>query len=394
MMSQISQVSYVHTAKYTTSSAELLADLVLGCNPFGLSKAYFINSGSEAMDAAMKMARQYHYERGDLQRKCWVSRRQAYHGNTIGAMSVSSNLPRLGPYKNAMLLPDVSFVSAPYAYRGQRESESEEDYATRLVEEVDLEFQKVGPENVIAFIGETMGGATAACIVAPKGYFEGIRELCTKYGILLILDEVMCGSGRTGSYFAFEQEANAIPDIVTVGKGLGGGYAPIAGIYIHDRIIEALRQGTGAYNHGHTYQAHPVSCAAALATQRIIRRDNLVSQCAAKGEILKCFLERQLSHKTYIGDIRGRGLFWGLEFVQDKASKKPFNPSVQFGNRVAEACHQRGLDVYPGQGTVDGLVGDHVILAPPLIITNEEIETMVGILVDAYCSVEAEMDGV
>lgn len=384
IIAQVSQVSYVHTGAYTTDSAEDLANLLVGEKPHGLSKAYFVGSGSEAMDAAMKLARQYCVESGQEGRVRFVARRQAYHGNTIGAMSVGSNVARKTPYEGSLMLERTSWVSPAYAYRGMLEEETEEGYAKRLVEELDAEFQRVGPETVIAFIAETVGGATAGCITPPKRYFEGVRRVCDKYGILLILDEVMCGSGRCGVLFAFEAEGDVRPDIVTVGKGIGGGYAPIAGVLVQEKIIETLKKGTASFNHGHTYQAHPVSCAAALAVQKVVQRDGLVARCATKGKLLEDRLEQEFGSLEHVGNIRGRGLFWGIEFVEDKKTKRPFAPEVKFGVRVQEKAMDLGLAVYPGSGTVDGRVGDHVIIAPPLTITGEEIETLITLLRKAY----------
>lgn len=384
ILDQVSQVSYVHTGAYTTSSAEDLASFLLDGNPFGLSKAYFVGSGSEAMDAAMKLARQYHVENGQPQRTRFVARKQAYHGNTIGAMSVSSNMPRRAPYEGALMLSNVSFVSAAYAYHGQIPDESEDAYAHHLIEELEGEFKAVGPENVIAFIAETVGGATAGCITPPRGYFEGVRRVCSKYGILLILDEVMCGSGRTGTYFAFEQEGDVRPDIVTVGKGIGGGYAPIAGALVHEDVVEVLRKGTASFNHGHTYQAHPVTCAAALAVQKVVRDENIVAKCAETGQYLEKRLREVFGDATHVGEIRGRGLFWALEFVDDRKTKTTFKPELKFGIRVQEAAMELGLAVYPGSGTVDGKVGDHIILSPPLNITKEEVDLVVELLKQAY----------
>ncbi|RFU80301.1 ornithine aminotransferase [Trichoderma arundinaceum] len=392
IMRQYSEVAYVHTMAYTTSSAEELAnELTELSRPFGLTKAYFVCSGSEAMDAAMKLARQYHFENGQPQRKRFVSRRQAYHGNTIGAMSVSSNLPRKIPYDGALLLENVSFVSPAYAYHGQLDTETEEQYASRLVQELDDEFQRLGPETVIGFVAETVGGATAACITPPKGYFEGVRKVCDRYGILLILDEIMCGSGRTGTFFAFEQDGDIRPDLLTLGKGLGGGYAPIAGVLVGQKVVDVLRRGTASFVHGHTYQAHPVSCAAGLAVHRVMKRDNLVAKCFEKGALLEKRLRAAFADAKYVGEIRGRGLFLGVEYVQDKASKRPFKPEVKFGKRVHEAAHRRGLAVYPGSGTIDGVNGDHSILAPPLTITEEELEELVKLYKEAYDSVERDL---
>ncbi|KAM0347281.1 hypothetical protein ACHAPU_004800 [Fusarium lateritium] len=389
MIEQISKVSYVHTITYTTDSAEDLANYLLEGEPFDLTRAYLVGSGSEAMDSAMKLARQYHVENGQPQRTRFVSRRQAYHGNTIGAMSVSSNLARRVPYENAILLDNVSYVSPAYEYRVRKDNETEGEYAQRLVDELEAEFQAVGPENIIAFIAETVGGATAGCITPPAGYFEGVGKVCRKYGILLILDEVMCGVGRCGTFFAFEKDGDVHPDIVTTGKGLGGGYVPIAAVLVHRRIIDTLKKGTASFNHGHTYQAHPVSCAAALAIQKIIRRDDLVTRCVSLGDRLHKSLIQTFQELEFVGNIRGRGLFWGIEFVQDKKTKTPFDSKIRFGVRVQERAFELGLAIYPGTGTADGHKGDHIILSPPLTITEEEMDTMIGLLKQAYDDVAA-----
>ncbi|KAI9155547.1 aminotransferase [Paramyrothecium foliicola] len=381
---QMSKVSYVHTLTYTTDSAEQLANRLLKDRPYGLTKAYLVGSGSEATDSAMKLVRQYHVENGQPQRKHFVARRQAYHGNTIGAMSVSHNVARKAPYEGALLLENVSFVSPAYAYRGQKDTESEEAYAERLAEELDAEFRRVGPQKVAAFFAETVGGATAGCITPPKGYFEKVRRVCDKYGILLVLDEVMCGSGRTGTYFAFEQEGNVRPDVVTMGKGVGGGYAPIACVLIEEKMVEVLRRGTGSFNHGHTYQAHAVGCAAALAVLDVIRREDLVSVCAARGALLEKELKHSFGDVAHVGEIRGRGLFWALEFVRDRATKHPFEPKLAFGARVQEKAFELGLAVYPGKGTADGFLGDHVLISPPLTISEEQVVELVKVLRRAY----------
>ena len=392
MIEQSRKVSYVHTLAYTTPAAEGLAYLLLEGNPFNFSKAYFVGSGSEATDAAIKLARQYFFERGQTQRTKFVSRQQAYHGNTVAAMSLSSNMARRVPYENAIMLPEVSFVSAANAYRGQWIGETEHQYAMRLVAELDQHFQTLGPDTVAAFVAETVGGATAGCITAPKGYFSGVRQLCDKYGILLILDEVMCGSGRTGTYFAFEQEGyNVVPDILTIGKGLGGGYAPIAGILIADNIVESLRRGSASFNHGHTYQAHPMSCAVALAVQQVIRDKDLVRSCAAKGRVLEELLRKAFAHHEHVGEIRGRGLFWGIEFVEDRTTKKPFDSGLDIGPRIQQKAFDLGLAVYPGHGTADGWTGDHVLLAPPLIIEINELMTLVTLLKEAVIAVFSEV---
>jgi adenosylmethionine-8-amino-7-oxononanoate aminotransferase len=392
MVEQSRKVSYVHTLAYTTSAAEDLADLLLEGNPFGFSKAYFVGSGSEATDSAIKLARQYFFEKGQTQRTKFVSRQQAYHGNTVAAMSLSSNMARRVPYENAITLPGVSFVSAANAYRGQLDGETEDQYATGLVDELDQHFQSLGSDTVAAFVAETVVGATAGCLTAPRGYFSGVRRLCDKYGILLILDEVMCGTGRTGTYFAFEQEGkDVVPDIVTIGKGLGGGYAPIAGIMIRKGIVDSLRRGSASFNHGHTYQAHPMSCAVALAVQKVIRDEDLVKSCAAKGRVLESMLHEAFAHHEYVGEIRGRGLFWGIEFVADRGTKKPFASSLDVGPKIQQKAFDLGLAVYPGRGTVDGWVGDHILLAPPLVIELDELISLVNILKEAVATVFSEI---
>ncbi|RSL84653.1 hypothetical protein CEP51_003782 [Fusarium floridanum] len=393
IVEQAAKVSYVHTMAYTTDSSENLADFLLEGNPFDLTRAYLIGSGSEAMDSAMKLARQYHVENGQPQRTRFVSRRQAYHGNTIGAMSVGSNLARKAPYEGALLLDNVSYVSPAYGYRGQKDDETEDEYANRLVTELDNHFREIGPDKIIAFIAETVGGATAGCITPPAGYFEGVRKVCDKYGILLILDEIMCGSGRTGTYFAFEQDGDVRPDLVTIGKGLGGGYAPIAATLVHRQIVETLKKGTASFNHGHTYQAHPLSCAAALAVQKIVRDENLVFRCAELGSRLHKTLVEVFGPLDFVGNIRGRGLFWGIEFVEDKKTKNPFDSKLRFGVQVQEMAFQLGLAVYPGTGTADGYVGDHIIVSPPLTITEEEIDIMIDLLKKAYDKVAASVRG-
>lgn len=386
---QMQAVSYVHTGAYTTTAAEELASVILDGNPHGLEKAFFVSSGSEAMDAAMKLARQFFYERGHAERRNFVARRQGYHGATVGAMSLSSNLPRKVPYE-PLLLKNVSHVSPAYAYQYRLADESEEQYVVRLAEELDGEFQRLGPETVVAFVAEPIVGATSGCVPAPPGYFGSVREICDRYGILLILDEVMCGMGRSGSFFAFEQEG-VVPDVMTIGKGLGGGYAPIAGVLVSQKVVNGLRDGTGMFNHGHTYQAHPLSCASALAVQKIIKRDNLVERCASMGHLLERELRMALEGKEYVGDIRGRGLFWGIEFVQDKDCKRSFEPKVEFGYRVQRKAFELGVAIYPGATTVDGVKGDHVLIAPPYTVTEADVRHIVRVVKEAYEAVEREI---
>ncbi len=390
---QMHKVSYVHTGAYTTSAAEDLANVILEHGQqYGLEKAFFCSSGSEAMDAALKLARQYFYEMPDAigrGRKNFVARKQGYHGVTIGAMSVSSNLPRKVPFE-PLLLPNVSHVSPAYAYQYQRTDETDAEYVARLAKELDDECHRLGPDTVIAFVAEPVVGATTGCVTAPAGYFKAVREVCDKYGILLILDEVMCGMGRTGTQFAFEQEG-VVPDIMTVGKGLGGGYAPIAGVVVSKRVVDVLRDGTGMFNHGQTYQAHPLSCATALAVQKIIQREDLVARCKTMGDILEKLLGKAFNNE--ISKYIGRGLFWGIEFVANKRTREPFPPSVEFGLRVQKKAFELGVAIYPGVATVDGVRGDNVLLAPPYTVGEHDLRRIVEVVEIAYAEVESEVEG-
>ncbi|KAM0201587.1 hypothetical protein ACHAQI_011164 [Fusarium lateritium] len=383
---QARKVSYVHTQSYTTAPAEELADILLQGNPYGLEKAFFVGSGSEAVESALKLARQYHYEKGDLDRVHIVSRRQCYHGNTMATMSISTNIARRAPYQG-FLYPNVSHVSPAFAYHYKDKSETESQYSDRLLVELEEEFLRIGPKNVAAFIAETVVGATSGCVAAPSGYFKGVRTLCDKYGIIMILDEIMCGVGRTGTFFAFEQEG-VVPDIITIAKGLGGGYAAIAGVLIQKRVIDVLRQGSAAFNHGHTYQAHPISCAAALAVQKIIQREGLVERCSKMGLVLERLLRSELGECSSVGDIRGRSLFWAVEFVKDRASKESFDPSAKFGLLVQQLAFEKGVALYPGGATVDGVRGDHILLAPPFTATEEQLRTICRVLKEAVVQAE------
>ncbi|CEJ80148.1 hypothetical protein VHEMI00352 [[Torrubiella] hemipterigena] len=388
MYEQSKKVSYVHTQSYVTSSAQELADFLLEGNPYGLEKAFFVGSGSEAVESAMKLAKQHFYELGETQRVHFVSRRQAYHGNSMGSMSITSHLLRKRPY-NDYGHQHVSHVTPAFAYRYMKDGETESQFSQRLVQELEDEFLRVGPEKVIAFVAETIGGALPGCVAPPAGYFQGVRRVCDKYGILLIMDEIMCGTGRSGTFFAFEPEG-ASPDIMTVAKGLGGGYATIAAVLATGKALEPIRRGSSAFNSGHTYQAHPLACAAALAVQKIIRRDGLVERCAKMGLLLEQKLRAQLAECRSVGDIRGRGLFWAVEFVKDAQTKETFDPSLGYGTRVQQAAFQMGVALYPGWTTVDGVRGDHVLFAPPFTVTEEELDTIVDVAKRAILSQEAQ----
>jgi len=389
IIEQLRKVAYVHTALFSAPSAQELADIILDGEPGGLSHAYFCSSGSEGNEAALKIARQYFLEIGQPERKRFIARRQGYHGNTLGALAAGGNMMRRAPY--APLLSDAfSLVSPCFPYHFQGSGESDAQYVRRLADELEAEFQRLGPGNVIAFLAETVVGATTGCVAALPGYFKEVRKICDRHGALLILDEVMCGMGRTGTMHAWEQEGIS-PDIQVVAKGLGGGYQPIGGILIGKRIIEALQAGSGGFRHGHTYQAHPVACAAALAVQKVIREDNLLPNVRAMGERLMNGLTERLGNHRHVGDIRGRGLFWAIELVADRAGKEPFDPKLKMNERVKMAAFQHGLAIYPMSGTIDGARGDHICIAPPFIATPADIDAIVARLGDAVDDAVASM---
>jgi adenosylmethionine-8-amino-7-oxononanoate aminotransferase len=388
---QAARMAYAHTGSFSSDPAEQLADILLDGEPGGLTHAFLVSSGSEAMEAALKLARQYHIERGEPQRDRFIARRQGYHGNTLGALAAGGNMARRALYA-PMLSDAFSLVSPCFPYRFQGPGESDAAYVARLAEELEAEFQRLGPGRVAAFCAETVVGATTGCVAALPGYFPAIRAVCDRHGALLILDEVMCGMGRTGTMHAWEQEGIA-PDIQAIAKGLGAGYQPIGGILIGRRIVEALRAGTGAFVHGHTYQAHPVACAAALEVQRIIADDHLLQQVREMGTVLERELTARFGNHAHVGDIRGRGLFWAIELVADRTSRAPFDPGLRLHERVRQAALARGLAVYPMGGTIDGRQGDHVIVAPPYIVSASEVAEIVARLGDAVAASVASASG-
>ncbi len=382
MHEQIDRLAYAHTSFFTTEVAEELASLLIDSAPQGMSHVYFVSGGSEAVEASLKMARQYFVEIGQPQRQHFIARRQSYHGNTLGALAVGGNAWRREQFKP--LLIDVTHVSPCYEYRDRRVDETPEQYGQRLVAELSGAIDQLGGENVMAFVAETIGGATAGVLTPVPGYFKGVRELCDRHGILLILDEVMCGMGRSGSLHACEQEG-VVPDLLTVAKGLGGGYQPIGAVLAQGKLVEAFRQGSGLFQHGHTYLGHAVACAAALAVQRVIIRDNLLSQVGSRGEALQGMLQQRFGDHPHVGDIRGRGLFWGVELVSDRATKQWFDPARKLHARIKAEAMAEGLMVYPMSGTVDGVRGDHILLAPPFIASEDELAQIVqrlGVAVD------------
>ena len=372
---QLDQVAFAHTGFLTSEPAEKLADLLIEYAPRPLDRVYFVSGGSEAVEAGIKLARQYFVEKGEVQKSRIIARKQSYHGNTLGALASGGNEWRrkqFGP-----LLIETTHIDPCYAYRGQRAGETIEEYGLRAANELETELLKLGPENVMAFIAEPVVGATAGALVPAPGYFKRIREICDQHNILLILDEVMCGMGRTGSLYACEQDGIS-PDILTMAKGLGAGYQPIGAMLCTRDIYRAVEKGSGFFQHGHTYMAHPTACAAGLAVVSAIIDRGLLKQVLEKGELLRKCLHETFDENPHVGDIRGRGLFLGLELVQDKVTKNPFSPELLISKKVKLSAFENGLICYPMGGTIDGRNGDHVLLAPPFIIEEGEIEELVA----------------
>ncbi|RDW76724.1 aminotransferase, class III [Aspergillus mulundensis] len=389
IMEQFKKVEYCHTAFFGTEASEELARLLVDSTGGKLSKLFVVSSGSEAVEAALKLARQYFLElpTPQPQRTRFIARKPSYHGTTLGALAAGGHVLRRQPFE-PILSQNTSHVSPCYAYRGKKDGESDADYVARLADELDAEFQRVGPATVCAFIAEPVVGAALGCVPAVPGYFAAMKSVCAKHGALFILDEVMSGMGRCGTLHAWEQEG-VVPDLQTIGKALGGGYAPVSGLLISDKVVQVIDKGTGAFRHGQTYQGHPVSCAAALAVQRVIAEENLLENVRVMGKYLEERLRGALGGMKYVGDIRGKGLFWGIEFVKDKETKEPFDPKTALAFKIQETGlkSEFGISLYGCTGTVDGIRGDHVIISPAYNTTKEEID----IIVDTTAKVLGEV---
>ena len=380
MHEQLDRLAYAHTSFFTTEVAEELADELIAHAPEGMSHVLLVSGGSEAIEAALKLARQYFVERGEPQRRYIIARRQSYHGVTLGALAAGGREWQRKAF--APLLIETHHVSPVYEYRERRAEESAQAYGERLAQELESKIGELGGENIIGFVAETVVGATMGAVPAVPGYFRRVREVCGGHGVLLILDEVMCGMGRTGTLHACEQEGIS-PDLMVVAKGLGGGYAPIGALMMQDDIFQAVAHGSGAFQHTHTYMGHPLACAAALAVQRVIRRDNLLANVRAQGTHLSRRLRERFGNHPFVGDVRGRGLLQGVELVADRGTKEAFDPKLKMHARVKREAMARGLMVYPMGGTVDGVRGDHVLIAPPFIVDDGAVDTIVERLGDA-----------
>ena len=371
---QLDELTYAHTSFFTSEQAEKLADRLCLEAPKGIDRVYLVSGGSEAVEAALKLARQYYVEKGEPNRKAIIARQQSYHGNTLGALAAGGNKWRRDQF--APLLIDTHHIAPCFAYRGKNESEDDFDYGQRVANELEHKLLELGPETVMAFIAEPVVGATAGAVTAVDGYFRRIREICDKYGVLLILDEVMCGMGRTGYLYACEHDETR-PDIICIAKGLGAGYQPIGAMLCSSEIYAIIENGSGFFQHGHTYLGHPMAAAAANAVLDVLIDQNLLSDVRPKGDALENLLHSKFNQHPHIGDIRGRGLFRAIELVGDRDTKAPFDPELKIAAKIKKSAQNNGLLCYPMSGTIDGKLGDHVLLAPPFVISNNELDELV-----------------
>jgi adenosylmethionine-8-amino-7-oxononanoate aminotransferase len=381
MKDQIDKLSFAHTSFFTSMPAEALADLLIANAPSGIDRVYFVSGGSEAIEASLKLARQYFVETGSPQRSHIIARKQSYHGNTLGALAAGGNAWRREQF--APLLFTASHIEPCYRYRGKADGESDHAYGQRMANALETEILRLGADKVMAFLAEPVVGATLGAVAAEWGYFTRIREICDRYGVLLILDEVMCGMGRTGSLFACDHD-QVRPDIIAIAKGLGAGYQPVGAMLCSKEIYAAIAEGSGFFQHGHTYLAHPVACAAAHAVLSKIIDSDLPSRATMMGDKLMQALQSAFGQHPFIGDIRGRGLFIGMEFVADRAQKTPFDPALGLHRKIKAAAFEAGLLCYPMGGTIDGKNGDHLLLAPPFILEDSHIGEIIDKLTIAF----------
>jgi adenosylmethionine-8-amino-7-oxononanoate aminotransferase len=387
---QARQVAFAHSTQFISqASLDLSAALAALCpGPMAEdARVYLSSGGSEAVESAIKLARQYFLERGEPRRTRIVARWQSYHGSTLGALSATGNRLRRKPYEPMLL--DFPHIAPVYCYRCPFDLRYPSCLLT-CADDLARTLDKVGPGTVAAFIAEPVVGATLGAVPPPDGYWQRIREICDRHGILLIADEVMTGVGRTGTPFGLDHWG-VVPDIIVVGKGCSAGYTPLGAIIARGFIHDAIRDGSGAFEHGFTYSANPLSAATGVAVLRFVRRRRLVERARTLGPALEKILRRLAERHPIIGDVRGMGLFWGLEFVRDRATREPFEPALKVARRLGTEARQRGLLLYPGTGSVDGQRGDHVIVAPPLTITGRELARLGRLLDETLTAVEGSL---
>lgn len=386
MTRQAQQLPYAHAMRFGIDAAQELANELGLVSPPEIRNFFFCSGGSEATETALKIARQYYLEIAEPTRFRFIGRWQSFHGNTLASQSIGGHLARRR--RHLPLLIEFPHVEAPNCYR-DHPGRGHEDCATRYSSLLRTAIERAGPETVAGFMMETVTGATSGALIPPPGYLDMVREICDKYGVLLILDEVFTAVGRTGRNYAFEHWG-VVPDLVTMGKGIGGGFTPVGAVGVSGHVLEAFERGSGLLEHNFTFASHPVACVAAATALRLIRERDLTHAAEIRGNQLVRSLDPLLERAT-VGDVRGLGLLIGVEFVADRNGGVPFAPEVGFGAQVAEACYSRGLIVYPGTGTLDGFRGDHILLCPPFIITDNDVVRIATILVQAVTAVEANL---
>jgi len=380
---QMKKTPFAHTSRFTSEVQEALAEKIIQLSPKGMARVYFLSGGSEATEAALKMARQFHLETGNPHKYKVVSRWQSYHGNTIGALSMGGRSYRRKNYIPFLL--DFPHIAPSYCYRCPFHKE----YGKCGIEcalELERVIKQEGPENISAFISEPVGGSSLAGVYPPIEYYKIVREICDRYQVLMIMDEVMTGFGRTGRNFGIEHW-DVAPDMIAVGKGMTSGYAPAGGLIVHEKVVNGLLKGSGMFVHGHTFVGNPLTCAAALAVQTHIEKHDLVRQSERRGELLHKKLKEALTNGI-VGDIRGKGLFIGVEFVKDRKTKEPLDREKKFAETLSDLAFEKGLHTLTGFGNADGVSGDHVLIAPPFIISEKEMDELVGILKETVSELE------
>lgn len=372
---QVRNVAFAHTAFFTNEPQENLAAALSERSAEPGARVYFTSGGSEANETALKLAWQYWRALGKTDKTAIISRKFSYHGNTLGALSVSGNVERREVYES--VLHDWPRISPCYAYRHQKADESLHEYGLRVAAELESEIQRLGSGNVAAFIAEPIVGASLGAVAATPGYFSAIREICDRHDVLLIADEIMCGCGRSGTYFAHEQDG-ILPDIVTLAKGLGAGYQPLGATLAREHIHNAVTGNPGGFAHGHTYVGHATACAAGLAVQKELDTNCLLERVADLAKPFEETLLNAVGDHPNVGDIRGRGLFWGIEFVQDRETKAPFLAEHKIPSQLKASAMQEGLICYPAGGKTQGGSGAHILLAPPFILESRHLDELSG----------------
>ena len=369
---QMTTLEFAHPSRWNTEASEEAAAELASIAPGDLNHVWFGSGGSEAMECAMKLARNYFLERDGAgsAKTVFIARWNSYHGSTLGTMGLAGNMGRRRAY--SPLFRECPKIETPYCYRSELRDAPEEEQARYYAQLLDREIRRIGKQYVAAFVAEPIVGSSIGACVPPEGYWRMIREICTRYDVLLIADEIMTGMGRTGKPFCVEHWG-VQPDIITSAKALSGGYSPVGAAIASDTIIETILKGSGVFGHGHTYNANPTTAAAVTATIRFMKKNNIFENCAKRGEQVGKLLLGVLDI-PFVGDVRGKGLMWGVELVEDKETRKPFDSARKAAALVTAECMERGLVIYPGTGQIDGVEGDQFLLAPPLIVTEEQVE--------------------